>query len=145
MWLFTIHLFFPRIFPPSSRWTGSAIGSTFATYRSRSLSTTSTNLWKRFSLPDSVAYFIPTSITSSRVSVTWDLFCCVVCGITALDGQNETYSSGLHDFLSWNESLFLSWLSRTQISWLNGLFFPAPLVHHNSLLSISNGRWNGWK
>ena len=105
MWLFTIQLLFPRIFLPPSRWTGPSIDSTFATDQSRSLSTISTNPSKRFGLLDSIAYFIPTSITNSRVSVTGDLFRCEVRGITALDGLNEKYNSGLHVFLPSNESL----------------------------------------
>ena len=145
MWPFTIQLLFPRILLLSSRWTGPSIGSTSATYRSRLLSTTSTNPWKQFGLLNSLTYFIPTSITSSWVSVTEDLFRCEVCGITVLDGLNEKYNSGLHAFLTWNESLSLFWLSQTRISWLTGWFFPASLVHCNSLLSISNGRWNSWK
>ena len=94
-----------------------------ATYRSHSLSTTSTNPIKRLGLLDSVTYFIPTSITNTRVSVTGDLFRCEVCGITALGRPNEKYSSCLHAFLLWNESLFLSSLSRMQISCHSGSFF----------------------
>src|SRR5947207_5488995 len=57
---------------------------------------------------------LPTSITNSRVSVTADLFRCEVCGITAFGGLNEKYSSGLHAFLPWNESLSLSSLFRSE-------------------------------